>query len=218
MCHSLWPRGLLHARLPCPSLSPIAHSNSCLLCRRCHPTIYPLSPPSSPALDISQYQNLSSELFFHIRWPKYWSFSFSNSLLINIQDLFPLGLTGLISLQSKGFSRVFSSTTVQKCSPFPMVQLSHPYMTTGKTLGKNLLLLLPSFWWMLVILNFPLFVAASFQFLSPCSYRHLLCVSVPGSKLLSFLFWLCWIFTVVQASLVAEYSLSCLMACGILVP
>ena len=60
-------------------------------------------------------------------------------LPMNIQDCFPLGWTGWISLQSKGLSRVFSNTTIQKhllqCSAFFTVQLSHPYMTTGKTIG-----------------------------------------------------------------------------------
>ena len=59
---------------------------------------------------------------------------------MNIQDWVPLGWTGWISLQSKGLSRVFSNTTVQKdqilqCSAFFIVQLSHPYMTTGKTIA-----------------------------------------------------------------------------------
>ena len=57
---------------------------------------------------------LSNELALQIRWPKYWSFSFSISPYMNIQGWFPLGFIGLISLQSKGLSRVFSSTTVQK--------------------------------------------------------------------------------------------------------
>ena len=57
----------------------------------------------------------SNESVLCIRWPKYWSFSFSITVLaMNIQDWFPLGLNGLISLQSKGLSRVFSNTTVQK--------------------------------------------------------------------------------------------------------
>ena len=55
-----------------------------------------------------------NESVLHIRWPKYWSFSFNISLPMNIQDLFPLELTGLISLPSKGLSRVFSNTIVQK--------------------------------------------------------------------------------------------------------
>ena len=68
-------------------------------------------------------------------------FSASASVLpMNIQDRFPLGWTGWISLQSKGLSRVFSNTIVQKhqflgCSAFFIVQLSHPYMTTGKTIA-----------------------------------------------------------------------------------
>ena len=56
----------------------------------------------------------SNESVLHIRWPKYWSFSFSISPSMNVQDWFPLGWTGWISLQSKGLSRVFSNTTVQK--------------------------------------------------------------------------------------------------------
>ena len=56
----------------------------------------------------------SNESVLHIRWTKYWSFSFSISLPMTIQDWFLLGLTGWISLQSKGLSRVFSNTTVQK--------------------------------------------------------------------------------------------------------
>ena len=72
--------------------------------------------------------------------PKYWSFSFSISLPMNIQDWFPLRLTGLIFLLSKGFSKVFSSTTIQKlwCSAFFLVQLSHPYITTGKTIALTI--------------------------------------------------------------------------------
>ena len=64
----------------------------------------------------------SNELILHMRWPKYISFS-SSVLPMNIQDRFPLGLTGLISLQPKGLSRVFSNTTVHK-HQFFSVQLS----------------------------------------------------------------------------------------------
>ena len=56
----------------------------------------------------------SNELALHIRWPKYWSFSFRSVFPMNIQGLFPLGLTGLISLLSNKLSRVFSSTTISK--------------------------------------------------------------------------------------------------------
>ena len=70
---------------------------------------------------------------------KYWSFSFNISPSNEYSGLIPLALTGWITLQSKGLSRVFSNTTVQKhqffqCSAFFIVQISHPYMTTGKTI------------------------------------------------------------------------------------
>ena len=73
---------------------------------------YPLSPPSSPALNFFQRQIFPTELALHIRWPKYWSFSFSISPS-NKYSGFILGLTGLISLQPRD-SQVFSNTTVQK--------------------------------------------------------------------------------------------------------
>ena len=81
----------------------------------------------------------SNELALRIRWPKYWSFSFSINPSKEHPGLISLGWTGWISLQSKGLSRVFSNTTVQKPSilrrsAFFIVQLSHPYMTTGKTI------------------------------------------------------------------------------------
>ena len=86
-----------------------------------HLTLYcPLLLPPSIFLSIRVFSNESVLL---IRWPKYWSFSFSISPLMNIQDWFPLGWTGWISLHSKGLSRVFSNTTVQKHQLFS-VQLS----------------------------------------------------------------------------------------------
>ena len=87
------------------------------------PLLLPSIPPSVKVF--------SSESALHIRWPKHWSFSFSIVLLMNIQGWFPLGLTDLTSLQSKGLSRVFSSTTIWKHQFFG-TQASHPYMTTGK--------------------------------------------------------------------------------------
>ena len=72
---------------------------------------HPLSSPSPPALNISQHQGLFKWV---IRWPKYWSFSFSISPSNEYSGWFPLGWTVWISLLSKGLSRVFSNTTVQK--------------------------------------------------------------------------------------------------------
>ena len=73
----------------------------------CHPFL--LLPSISPSIRV-----YSSEMAVRIRWPKYWSFSFSISPSSEYSGLISLGLTGLISLRSKGLSRVFSSTTVQK--------------------------------------------------------------------------------------------------------
>ena len=114
MSDSLRLHGLQYARLPCPSPTPRACSNSCPSSWwRIQPS-HPLSSPSPPAFNLSQHQGLSQGVVPCIRWPKYWSFSFSSVLPMNIQGWFPLGLSGLISLPSKELSRVFSSTTVQK--------------------------------------------------------------------------------------------------------
>ena len=106
--------GLQHARLLCPSLSPRVFSNSCPLSRWYHLDISSsvcLSGGGPPAL-IPSIRIFSNESALHIRWP---SIGASVSVLpVNIQSWFPLQLTGLISLLSKGLSRVFSNTTVQK--------------------------------------------------------------------------------------------------------
>ena len=75
---------------------------------------HPLSSPSPLVFNLSQHQGFSNELVLHIRWPNYWSFSFSISPSNEYSGLFPLGWTGWFSLQSKGLSRVLSNTTVQK--------------------------------------------------------------------------------------------------------
>ena len=96
---------------------------------------YPMISSSSSASISPSNRVFTSDSVLCIKWPKYWSFTFSISLPMNIQGWSLLGLTGLIS-QSKGLSEVFSSTTVQSINSlvptFFMVQLSHPYMTTGK--------------------------------------------------------------------------------------
>ena len=77
------------------------------------PSNHLILSPSLPAFNLSQHQGFFLISQFFIRWPKCWSFCFSISPSNDIQDLFPLGLTGLISLQSKGLSRVLSNTTVK---------------------------------------------------------------------------------------------------------
>ena len=84
---------------------------------------YPLLSPSLPAFNLSQHQGFSSELALHIRWQRIGVSASTSVLLMNTQDWSPLGWTTWISLQSKGLSRVFSNTTVQK-HQFFSVQLS----------------------------------------------------------------------------------------------
>ena len=115
MSDCLWPHGLQHARLHCPSPSPRACSNSCPLSQWCHPTISSSAIPFPSCLQsfLTSGSFPMSRLF--ASGGQSIGVSASASVLpINIQDWFPLGLTGLISLQSKGLSRVFSNTTVQK--------------------------------------------------------------------------------------------------------
>ena len=137
---SLRPHELQHVRFPCPSSTPRAYSNSCPLSRWSHPTI------SSSVVPFSSYfKSFPASGFFPMSQlfasgGQSIGVSASASVLpMNIQNWFPLGWTGLISLQSKGLSRVFFSAAVQK-HQFFSAQLSlqsnsHPYMTTGKTIA-----------------------------------------------------------------------------------
>ena len=113
MSDSLGPRGLQHDRLPCPPLSPGACSNSCPLKSVMPPNRLILCCPLLLLLSIfPSIRVFTNESALRIRGPKYCSLNISSSM--NIQSWFPLGLTGLISLKSKGLSRVFSSTTIWK--------------------------------------------------------------------------------------------------------
>ena len=142
MSDSLWPHEPQYDRPPCPSPTPRVYPNPCTLSRWCHPIISssaipffpcPQSFPASGSFPISQFFTSGGR---SIRG------SVSASVFpMNIQDWFHLGLTGWISLQSKGLWRVFSNTTVRKhlwCSAFFMVQLSHPCITAGKTIALTI--------------------------------------------------------------------------------
>ena len=141
MSDSLWPHGLQHASLPCSLLSPGICSNTCPLSRWCHPTIsFSVTPilflPSvSPSIRV-----FSQELALYIRWPEYCSFSLSNSpsneysglisFRIDWFDLFAVQGTLKSLLQHHS-----SKASVFQPSAFLIVQLSYPYMTTGKTVA-----------------------------------------------------------------------------------
>ena len=113
--NSLRHRGLHHTRFPCPSPSPRACSNSCPLSQWCHATISSSVVPFSSCLQSFPASGSFPKSQLFTSGGQGIGVSASPSVLpMNIQDWFPLGLTSLISLQSKGLSKVFSNTTVQK--------------------------------------------------------------------------------------------------------
>ena len=136
--NSLWPHGLQHARLSHPPLSPSVCSHSCPLSQWFYLTI-----SSSATSFFFCLQSFPTSGSFPMSQLSAWggqSVGASGSVLpMNMQDWFPLGWTGWISLQSKGLSRLFqhhsSKASILQCLAFFIVQLSHPYMITGKTIA-----------------------------------------------------------------------------------
>ena len=115
MSDTLRPHGLQQARLPCPSPTPEAYSNSCPLSWWCHPTTSSSVIPFSSSLQsfpASGFFPMSQ--FFASGSQSIGVSALASVLPMNIQDWFPLGWTGCVSFLSKGCSRVFSNTTVQK--------------------------------------------------------------------------------------------------------
>ena len=112
---SLWPRGLQYTRLPCPSPTPRACSNSCPLNWWCHTTISSSVVPFSSCLQsFPAWGSFPMSQFFASGGQRFGVSALASVFPMNIQDWFPIGLTGLISLLSRGFSRDFSSSTGQK--------------------------------------------------------------------------------------------------------
>ena len=139
--NSLWPHEPQHARPPCPSPTPGVYSNLCPLNQWCHPTISSSVIPFSSLLQSFPVSGSFPMSPFFKSGGQGIGVSASTSVLtINIQDWFPLGWTGWISLQFKGLSRVFSQhhsskASILRRSAVFIAQLSHPYMTTGKTIA-----------------------------------------------------------------------------------
>ena len=140
LSNSLWPHGLPHARPPCPSPTPRAHSNSCPLSRWWHPTISASVVSFSICLQSPSIRVFSNELVLHIRWLKYWSFSFSISPSNKYSGLISFRMDWLDIPAVQGtLKRLLqhhsSKASILQCSTFFIVQLSHPCMTTGKTVA-----------------------------------------------------------------------------------
>ena len=113
--NSLWSHELQHTRPPCPSPTPRVYSNSCPSSWWCHPTILSFVVPFSSHLQSFPASGSFQMSQFFASGGQSIGVSASASVLpMDIQDWFPLGWTGWIFLQSKGLSRVFSNTTVQK--------------------------------------------------------------------------------------------------------
>ena len=134
----LGPHGLQHARLPCPSSTPRVYPNSCPLSQWCHQTISSSVIPFSSCLQSFPASGSFQISQLFIPGDQSIGVSASTSVLpMNIQNWSPLGWTGWISLQSKGLSRLLqhhrSKVSILWHSAFFIVQLSHSYMTTGKT-------------------------------------------------------------------------------------
>ena len=143
MSESLWPNGLKHTSLPCPSLSPGVCSNSCPLSPWYHPTISSsIAPFSSCPQSFPASRSLTVSQLFTSGGQSIGASASASVLPMSIQGWFPLGLTGLISLQSTWPSRVFFSNNLKAsilwCSVFFMVQHSHLYVATGKTIALTI--------------------------------------------------------------------------------
>ena len=138
MSDSLWPHGLQHARPPCPSPTPGACSSSCPSSQWCHlilccPLL--LLTPIFPSIRV-----FSNESVLHIRWPKYRNFSFSISPSNEYSGLISFRMDRLDLLAVQGTLKTLlqhhsSKALILQCSAFFRVHLSHPYMTTGKTIA-----------------------------------------------------------------------------------
>ena len=139
MSNSLRPYEPQHARPPCPSPTPGVHLNPCPLSQPsnhlilCHPFL--LSPSILPSIRV-----FSNESALHIRWLKYWTFSFSISPSNEYSGLISFRMAWLDLLAVQGTLKSFlqhhsSKPSILLRSAFFIVQLSHPYMTTGKTIA-----------------------------------------------------------------------------------
>ena len=141
MSNSLQPHGLQHARFLCSSLSPRVYSNSCTLSQWCHPTISSSVAPFILLPSISaSIRVFSNESTLCIKWPKDWSFSFSISPSNEYLGLISLRMDWFDLLAVQGTLKNLlqhhtSKASILWHSAFFIVQLSHPYMTTGKTVA-----------------------------------------------------------------------------------
>ena len=140
MSDSLWPHESQHARPPCPSSTPRVHSDSRPLSQWCHPAISPSVVPFSSCLQSFPESGSFQMSQLCIRWPKYWSFSFNISPSNEYSGLIPFRMDWVDLFAVQGtlkslFQYHSSKASILQRSHFFIVQLSHPYVTTGKTIA-----------------------------------------------------------------------------------
>ena len=138
-CPTLQPHESQHARPPCPSPTPGVYSNSCPSSWWCYPAISSSVVPFSSCSQSLPAPVFSNESTLHMRWPKYWSFSLSISPSNEHPGLvsFRMDWLDLLALRGthKSLQHHSSKASILWCSAFSTAQLSHPYMTTGKTIA-----------------------------------------------------------------------------------
>ena len=142
MSDSLRPHGLQHARLPRPSPTPAAYSNSCPSCRWCHPTTSPSVVPFSSCLQSFPKSGSFPTSWFFPSGGQYWRFNLSISPSNEYSGLISFRMDWLDLLAVLGTLKSLlqhhsSKASVLRCSAFFIVQISHPYMTTGKTIALS---------------------------------------------------------------------------------
>ena len=137
---SLQPHESQHTRPPCPSPTPGVHSDSRASSQWCHPAISSSVVPFSSCPQSLPASVFSNESTLHMRWPKYWSFSFSIIPSKEIPGLISFRMDWLDLLAVQGTRKNLlqhqsSKASILRRSAFFIVQLSHPYMTTGQTIA-----------------------------------------------------------------------------------
>ena len=184
--YSLWPHGLQQARLPCPSLSPGVFSNSRPLSQWCYPTIslilchpFLFLPSVFPSIRIFSSQLFSSGV------QSIGASASASVLPRNIQGWFPLGLNGWISLLSKGLTRAFSNTTVQKHQFFgAQPYLNGPTLTSIHDYWKIIALTIWTFVGQVVSLLFNMFSGFVIAFLPRSKHLLLSWLQSPSAVIL----------------------------------
>ena len=137
MSDSLWPHELQHTRLPCPSASPKVCSNSCPLSQYAHSTVSSSVVPFSSCHQLSQHQGLFLRVTLHIRWPKYWSFSFSISPSNKYLGLISFKIDWFDLLTLQGILKSFPAPQFKSINSSVLSFLYNPTLAWAHDYWKN---------------------------------------------------------------------------------